>query len=60
MKTDTIKSEYPAAYRIGCQLAANPQRTVTERLEADALRQEAARNGWTALVTQVAVEMAGR
>lgn len=58
MKIETIKSEYPGAYDIGAKLAANPQRTVAERQEADELRQLAARNGWASMVTQVAVELA--
>lgn len=58
MRIDEIKNNFPAAYNIGAKLAANPQRTTAERIAADELRQEAARKGWTALVSQVAVELA--
>ena len=58
MKTEAIKSQYPGAYDIAVKLAANPQRTTQQRIEADELRQEAARKGWSAMVTQVAVELA--
>lgn len=54
---EKIKSDFPGAYDIGSRLAVNPQRTASERKEADDLRQIAARNGWTQMVTQVAVEL---
>lgn len=54
---EKIKSNYPGAYDIGLKLAVNPQRTASERKEADDLRQMASRNGWTQMVTQVAVEL---
>lgn len=58
MRIDEIKIHYPQAYDIGAKLAANPQRTLSERQEADELRQHAERSGLTPLVTQVAVELA--
>lgn len=58
MKIETIKNDYPAAYAIAEKLAANPQRTTAQRIEADELRQQAAAKGWTAMVTQVAVDLA--
>ena len=58
MTANKLKAFSSTAYSIAKKLAANPQRTLAERLEADELRQCAARMGWGAHVSAAAAELA--